>query len=81
MIYDAAIHKPLVSDVPRFQQEYEESRGLLLRVHKAAGFAVTVFSWGAVALSEELKTQPLELEGKKIGILRLDGCYHVRELE
>jgi len=61
-------------------RDLDEARGQLLKVLDREGFAVAVFSWGAISLPGELASRLHELLGKKIGILRLDG-YHVREVE
>lgn len=71
--------KRLSEPEPRRQQELEECRGELLRVHEAEGFCVAIFAWGAVSLPGELVGRLRELVGRKIGILRLDG-YHIREV-
>jgi hypothetical protein len=69
----------ILESEPRRQQELEESRGVLLGVHDAEGFCITVFAWGEISLPVELKSRLQELVGRKIGILRLDG-YHIREV-
>jgi len=63
---------------PHRLAELEEGRGKMIQVLTREGFAVTVFSWGAISLPEEMVRQLRELVGKEIGILRLDGHYHVR---
>jgi len=63
---------------PRRLAELEEARGQLLSVFCRDGFAVGSFSWGAVAFPEELEPRLRELIWQEIGILRLDGHYHVR---
>lgn len=59
--------------------ECSEARGQLLSVFCRDGFAVASFSWGAVAVDEELEPQLRELVGKEVCCLRLDGKFHVRE--
>ncbi|NBJ15738.1 MAG: hypothetical protein FNP40_09235 [Dehalobacter sp. 4CP] len=63
---------------PHRLAELEEGRGKMIQVLTREGFAVAVFSWGAISLPEEMVRQLRELVGKEIGILRLDGHYHVR---
>jgi hypothetical protein len=78
--YNCPTYKSISAPEPHRQQEFEESRGILLRVHESEGFCIAIFAWGAVSLPGDLANRLRELIGQKIGILRLDG-YHVRELE
>ncbi len=72
--------KRLSEPNPHFQQELEESRGILLRVYPKDGFCIAVYNFGAVALPLEMEERLRELVGKKIAILRLDDQYRVREV-
>jgi hypothetical protein len=63
------------------QKELEVSRGILLRVREVQGFSIAVFNWGAVAFPPEMEEQLRKLIGRKIAILKLDGRFHVRDLE
>jgi hypothetical protein len=81
VFYSCTEFKSISEPQPHFQQELEESRGILLRVYPKDGFCIAVYNFGAVALPLELEERLRELVGKKIAILRLDGCYCVRNLE
>jgi len=59
--------------------ELEEACGQLLQVTEIEGFAVAVFAWGAVSLPGELAARLRGLQGKRIGILRIEGRYRVKE--
>jgi len=72
--------KSVSESEPHFQQELEESRGVLLRVYPKDGFCIAVYNFGAVALPLELEARLRELIGRKIGILRLDGEFRIREV-
>lgn len=63
---------------PRRLADCQEARGQLLSVFCRDGFAVASFSWGAVAVDEELEPQLAGFVGKQCAVLRLDGRYHVR---
>ena len=69
----------LISDSPRRLREFEEARGFLESVSCRDGFMVAVFSWGSIALPEELEPKLREYVGRLCTILRLDGRHHVRE--
>lgn len=79
MNYAVSEYKSILES-PHRQAEFEEARGVLLRVFDSEGFCIAVFSWGAISLPEEFTDQLNELIGRKIGILRLDG-HHIRDLE
>jgi hypothetical protein len=79
MNYFLSEGKKLSAPAPRLS-ELEESRGELLRVHEAEGQCIAVFSWGAVSFSGEMIERLRGLVGSEIGILRLDGKYHIREV-
>ena len=80
MFSDCNTFKPISEDAPHRQQELEEARGQLLRVHEAEGQCIAIFSWGAVSLPGEMVERLRMLVGRKIGILRLDGKFHIREV-
>ena len=63
---------------PRRLPECSEARDQLLRTFLKDGFCIAIFRFGAVALPEEMEPKLREMVGKEIGILRLDGHYHVR---
>ncbi len=63
---------------PRRLLEFEEARGFLQAVSYVDGCAVAVFSWGIVALPEEIHEELAALVGRETAVLRLDGKYHCR---
>ena len=63
---------------PRRLLEFEEARGFLESVSCRNGLAVAVFSWGSVALPEEIHEELAALVDRETAILRLDGKYHFR---
>jgi len=73
-------YKPSVDTMPRRLAEFNEVIDVLLKVVELEGSAVAVFECGEISLPVELAEKLREMQGKKIGILRLNG-YHVRELE
>ena len=58
--------------------ELDEARGDLLSVTVQDGLTVAVFSWGSVALPEEIHEELAALVGRETAVLRLDGKYHCR---
>jgi hypothetical protein len=66
---------------PRRLPECSEARGELLRVLILEGFAVAMFSWGAISLPGEMEPKLTALVGHEIAVLRLDGRYHIREAD
>ena len=66
--------------MPKGLAEFNEVIDVLLKVEEQEGSAVAVFESGEFSLPVELAKKLRELQGKKIGILRLNG-YHVCELE
>jgi hypothetical protein len=73
-------YKSILGTGPHRPQNFEENRGVLLQVTELEGFAVAVFSHGAISLPGEFAAKLRELVGRKIGILSLDGI-HIRDLE
>jgi len=73
-------YKPSVDTMPKGLAEFNEVIGVLLKVVELDGTAVAVFECGEFSLPIELAKKLRELQGKKIGILRLNG-YHVCEME
>ena len=69
------------SQEPRPLPECSEARGQLLSVFCRDGFAVASFSWGAVAVAEELEPQLRELVGRQCAILRIEGKFLVRSVD
>ena len=69
----------LISDSPRRLRELEEQRHLLLDVHIEDGHCLATFPNGKFAFPAELLDKLGALVGRQCAILRLDGCYHVRE--
>jgi len=74
------------SEVKRFSEpqlrrlkELEELLDTPLQVREAGGHCIAIFPCGSFIFPSELEAKLLELIGKKIAILRLDG-YHVRDL-
>lgn len=65
---------------PRRLPECSEARGQLLRVFEAEGQCIAIFSWGGVSFPGEIIESLREHVGREIGILRLDGKYHIREV-
>jgi len=65
---------------PCHPRNLDETRGVPLRVYVRDGLCIVIFSWGAVALPEELEPKLRELVGREVACLRLDGKYHVREV-
>jgi hypothetical protein len=66
---------------PHHLQECEEARDHLIRVFMAQGFCIAVFKFGAVCLPPEMEPRIRNLVGRKCAILRLDGKFHIRNLD
>lgn len=79
VFYSCAEFKCISNPELHREREFEESRGVLLRIHESEGFCIAVFAWGAVSLPKEMAERLRELIGKRVSILRLEG-YHVRDL-
>jgi hypothetical protein len=73
--------KPISDSEPYHPQNLDETRGVPLRVYDKEGFCIAVFAWGAVAFPEELREKLAALVGKHTAILKLNGRYHIRDLE
>jgi len=58
--------------------ELHEARGLLQDVSCRDSLTVARFTWGSVALPEELEHHLRSMVGHEIAILRIDGRYHCR---
>jgi hypothetical protein len=80
MSCDCNTFNPISEDAPHRLQGLEEARGVLLRVHETEGQCIAVFSWGAVSLPGEMVERLREHVGREMGILRLDGKFHIREV-
>lgn len=80
MNYACQTFKPFLEAEVRRLQEYEEARGLLIRILELEGQCVAVFEWGAVSLPSETEARLRGFVGKKVAIFRLDGQYRVREV-
>ena len=82
MNYDCITFKPFYKNnqeaEPHRLQELREARGELLRVFTKDGFCIAAFAWGCCSFPEELQEKLQALVGHEVGILRLDGRYHVR---
>ena len=73
--------KILSEPEPRRLQDIGEGIGQLIRVMILEDMTVAVFPWGSITVPIELEARLRELLGKKIGILRLDGKFHIREVK
>ena len=65
-------------EAPRRLREFEELRYTLLGVRCEDGQCIANFPNGEFIFPEEMRDGLRELVGREIGILRLDGRYHVR---
>lgn len=81
VFYSCTEFKSISEPQPHFQQELEESRGILLRVYPKDGFCIAVYNFGAVALPLELEERLRQFVGDRISILRFDGKFHIRNLD
>lgn len=66
---------------PRRLGELEELRHVLLGVRCEDGQCIANFPNGEFIFPEEMRDGLRELVGQEIGILWLDGKYHVRRLD
>lgn len=81
VFYACSEMKSLSESEPYHPQNLDETRGVPLRVYVKDGFCIVAFVWGMVAFPEELRDELEGLVSRKCAILRLDGKYHVRDLE
>lgn len=79
--YSCAGFKPLADPGPRRLEDLEEVRDILLAAREAGGQCVARFGCGDVVFPGDLVAQLGELVGHETGILRVDGRYHVRDLD
>jgi hypothetical protein len=77
MHYDCISYKSF-HESPRRLGELEELRYVLLGVRCEDGQCIANFPNGEFIFPEEMRDGLRELVGREIGILRLDGRYHVR---
>jgi len=63
---------------PHRLRELEEQHHTLLGVRVEDGQCIANFPNGEFIFPEEMRDGLCELVGREIGILRLDGRYHVR---
>jgi hypothetical protein len=68
-----------VTPHPYIMRNLDEVRGQLYRIEEADGNLLVLVGEISVILPMELASKLKELQGKKIGILRLDG-YRLRAL-
>lgn len=54
--------------------------GTLKEITEREGCLIARFQWGEVIIPSELSEKLMELVGKRIGILHLDGQYRVKVL-
>ena len=66
---------------PHRLRELEEQHHTLLGVRVEDGQCIANFPNGEFVFPEELREELSPLVGQEIGILRLDGKYHVRRLD
>jgi len=77
MHYDCISYKSF-HESPRRLGELEELRYVLLGVRCEDGQCIANFPNREFIFPEEMRDGLRELVGREIGILRLDGRYHVR---
>lgn len=77
MYYNTIEYKSFYES-PRRLGELEELRYTLLGVRCEDGQCIAKFPNGEFIFPEEMRDGLRELVGREIGILRLDGRYHVR---
>ena len=80
MHYDVIGYKSIL-EAPRRLRELEELRYVLLGVRVEDGQCIAKFPNGEFIFPEEMREKLSPLVGQEIGILRLDGKYHVRRLD
>ena len=79
--YSCAEFKPLLDSGPRRLEDLEEVRDILLGIREAGGQCVARFGCGDIVFPAEFAAQLGELVGHETGILKVDGRYHVRNLD
>jgi len=79
--YRCTEFKPLSDPGPRRLEDLDEVRDILLAVRDAGGQCVARFGCGDVVFPGDLMAQLSELVSHETGILRVDGRYHVRDLD
>lgn len=77
MYYNTIEYKSFYES-PRRLAELEEQRHILLGIRTEDGQCIANFPNGEFIFPEEMRDGLRELVGREIGILRLDGRYHVR---
>jgi len=80
MHYDCISYKSF-HESPRRLGELEELRYVLLGVRCEDGQCIANFPNGEFIFPEEMRDGLREMVGREIGILRLDGRYHVRVVD
>jgi pyrimidine operon attenuation protein/uracil phosphoribosyltransferase len=70
-----------MSPSPIHIQPWEEFRGKLLELIEQESWLLAVIGTRQIVLPKTLKEKLQELEGKKIGILRTDLDFRLRNLE
>ena len=80
MHYDVIGYKSIL-EAPRRLRELEELRYVLLGVRCEDGQCIAKFPNGEFIFPEEMRDGLRELVGREIGILRLDGKYHLRAVD
>lgn len=85
MNYDCITFKPFYKNNHNAEAhrlaDYEEARGELLRIFESEGQCVGVWAWGCCSFPAELREKLAPLEGRTVGVLRLDGKYHLRVVD
>ncbi len=80
MYYNTIEYKSF-HESPRRLGELEEQKHTLLSVRCEDGQCIANFPNGEFIFPEEMREKLSPLVGQEIGILRLDGKYHVRRLD
>lgn len=80
IIYAVQEYKSIL-DAPRRLQEFEEQRHILLGIRAEDGQCIAKFPNGEFIFPFELREKLAPLEGRTVGVLRLDGKYHLRVVD
>lgn len=81
MNYSDPVYKPLSESEPYRQlPNIHEARDLLVDAFHQNGVCIAKFKFGEVALPPEMLPRLTELVGRTVGVLRLDGKFHCREV-